>query len=100
MWCCDCRRKFVSPPSSRTIVYYRRLFVASVDSEEQSLKAIMEEGLKGDNWKSITRTEVTHNNAINCVWVNPVLKILMNVYLTDTATYIKTVSLDCSSTFL
>lgn len=74
MWCCGRRRKIVSPLHPQTIACTGRFFVSSVASEENSVREIMEEELRGNSWQNIKNTEETRDNEINYVFANAVLK--------------------------
>lgn len=81
-----------SPLPSKFIVCTGSFFVAIVASGEYSINARMEDNLKGHNWQRMKQDEETRNNAIKSVCYDPVLNTFLKVYLSDTASYQKSVS--------
>lgn len=71
-----------------------------MDFEYNSIKAITEEELKRDNWKSLKHTDKTHKTAIEAVYSNSVLKSFLKLYLSDADRNKKRITRACSFTVL
>lgn len=92
--------KMVAPFPPHSIADTGRFFMPSSATHEYAIKEIMEEELKGEQWKAINATEATRQAAIQSVCSNAVLQTSVKRYSSDTASSEKRVARDCLFTAL
>ena len=92
--------KLVAPIPPHSIAKNGKFFMCSSGTEEHAIKNIMEEELKGDQWKTINATEESRKEAIQAICKNSVLRLSLKRCLSDTASYKKRVARDSLFTAL